>query len=170
VNRFFDALYGINKALAVLSGVLLGLTAIAIVLDVIARSVGLQPPPWTIAGSEFIMLYVTVLGAPYMVRIKGHVFVEALIMTLPARARRVIEKIIYALCLALSLFLAWYALNATINAFATGDFDMRGFDMPWGWVYGPMTLGLFLTGLEFLRYLIGSDSMYADDAIARDSF
>ncbi|HEX7007637.1 MAG TPA: TRAP transporter small permease [Alphaproteobacteria bacterium] len=170
MNRFFDALYGINKALAVLSGVLLGLTAIVIALDVIARTVGLQPPPWTIAGSEFIMLYVTVLGAPYMVRIKGHVFVEALIMTLPARARRVIEKIIYALCLALSLFLAWYALNATINAFATGDFDMRGFDMPWGWVYGPMTLGLVLTGLEFLRYLIGSDSMYADDAIARDSF
>lgn len=169
MNRFFDVLYGINKALAIVSGALLGLTAIAIALDVIARWIGLRPPPWTIAGSEFIMLYVTVLGAPYMVRIKGHVFVEALIMNLPRRVKRVVEKLIYVLCVALSLFLAWYALDATILAFATDDFDMRGFDMPWGWIYGPMTLGLLLTGLEFLRYLIGPESMYADDAIARDT-
>ena len=169
VKRFFDFLNGINKALAYVSGVLLGLTAIAIALDVIARGLGLQPPPWTIAGSEFIMLYVTVLGAPYMVRIKGHVFVEALIMNLPQGVKRVIEKVIYALCMVLSFYLAWFALHATIEAFATGDYDMRGFDMPWGWVYGPMTVGLALTGLEFVRYLIGLDSMYADDAIARDT-
>jgi TRAP-type C4-dicarboxylate transport system permease small subunit len=169
VTRFFDLLFGIDKALAILCGALLGLTALAIALDVIARTVGLAPPPWTVAGSEFIMLYVTVLGAPYMVRIKGHVFVEALIMNVPQRAKRVLEKAIYVLCLALSLFLAWFALEATINAFATADFDLRGFEMPWGWVYGPMTLGLVMTGLEFLRYLIGLDSMYADEAIARDT-
>lgn len=169
MTRFFDFLFGINKALAIVCGALLGLTAIAIALDVIARTAGLQPPPWTVAGSEFIMLYVTVLGAPYMVRIKGHVFVEALIMNLPTGVKRIVEKAIYVLCVALSLFLTWFALDATINAFATGDFDLRGFEMPWGWVYGPMTLGLLLTGLEFLRYLIGIDSMYADDAIARDT-
>ena len=169
MTRFFDHLFRINKALAVLCGVLLGLTAIAIAIDVIARTIGLQPPPWTVAGSEFIMLYVTVLGAPYMVRIKGHVFVEAVIMNMPARIKRVVEKIIYVVCVAISFYLTWFALNATIDAFATGDFDLRGFEMPWGLVYGPMTVGLFLTGLEFLRYLIGIDSMYADDAIARDA-
>ena len=62
--RFFDYLNVINKALAALSGVLLGVTAVAIALDVVARALDFQPPPWTIAGSEFIMLYVTVLGAP----------------------------------------------------------------------------------------------------------
>jgi TRAP-type C4-dicarboxylate transport system permease small subunit len=169
VSRFFDLLNGINKALAIVSGVVLGLTTVAIALDVIARTLAFQPPPWTIAGSEFVMLYVTVLGAPYMVRIKGHVFVEALIMNLSHGVRRVLEKLIYALCLALCLFLAWFALGATINAFATSDYDMRGFDMPWGWVYGPMTLGLVLTALEFLRFLIGADSIYAVEATARDT-
>jgi TRAP-type C4-dicarboxylate transport system permease small subunit len=169
VSRFFDLLNVVNKALAIISGALLGLTALAIALDVIARSLAIQPPPWTIAGSEFVMLYVTVLGAPYMVRIKGHVFVEALIMNLPHGVRRVLEKLIYALCLVLSLFLAWFALGATINAFATSDYDMRGFDMPWGWIYGPMTLGLVLTALEFFRYLLGVDSIYAVDATARDT-
>jgi TRAP-type C4-dicarboxylate transport system permease small subunit len=169
VKRFFDVLNGINKALAFICGVLLGLTALCIAADVIARGLGLQPPPWTVAGSEFIMLYVTVLGAPYMVRIKGHVFVEALIMNLPQGIKRVLEKVIYVICTALSFYLTWFALNATIEAFATHDFDMRGFDMPWGWILGPMTFGLFLTGLEFLRYLIGLDSMYADDAIVRDT-
>jgi TRAP-type C4-dicarboxylate transport system permease small subunit len=77
--------------------------------------------------------------------------------------------VIYTLCLAVCLFLAWFSLGAAIDAFATHDFDMRGFDMPLGWVYGPMTLGIVLTALEFLRYLIGRDSIYAVDATARDT-
>jgi TRAP-type C4-dicarboxylate transport system permease small subunit len=169
VRRLFDALNVVDRALAVISGVVLGLTTIAIALDVIARTLGIAPPPWTVAGSEFVMLYVTVLGAPYMVRIKGHVFVEALIMNLPRGVRRVLEKLIYILCLIVSLFLAWFALGATINAFATHDYDMRGFDMPWGWIYGPMTVGIVLTALEFLRFLLGGDSIYAVEATARDT-
>jgi TRAP-type C4-dicarboxylate transport system permease small subunit len=169
VSRFFDVLNVVDRALAITSGVALGLTTLAVAADVIARSLTFEPPPWTIAGSEFVMLYVTVLGAPYMVRIKGHVFVEALIMNFPRAVRRVVEKLIYALCLAVSLFLAWFALGATINAFATHDYDMRGFDMPWGWIYGPMTLGIVLTALEFLRFLLGRDSIYAVDATARDT-
>jgi TRAP-type C4-dicarboxylate transport system permease small subunit len=169
VSRFFDALNVVNRALAAVSGIVLGLTTIAIAADVIARTVAIEPPPWTIAGSEFVMLYVTVLGAPYMVRIKGHVFVEALIMNFPGGVRRAVEKLIYALCLGVSLFLAWFALGATINAFATHDYDMRGFDMPWGWIYGPMTLGIVLTALEFLRFLLGGDSIYTVDATARDT-
>ena len=169
MSRFFDALNVVNKALAIVSGVALGLTTLAVAADVIARTLGFEPPPWTIAGSEFVMLYVTVLGAPYMVRIKGHVFVEALIMNLPRGVKRVIEKLIYLLCVGVSLFLAWFSLGATINAFATHDFDMRGFDMPWGWIYGPMTFGLVLTALEFVRFLLGSDSIYVVDATARDT-
>jgi TRAP-type C4-dicarboxylate transport system permease small subunit len=169
VSRFFDLLNVVNRTLAIISGVLLAITTLAIALDVIARTLAIEPPPWTIAGSEFVMLYVTVLGAPYMVRIKGHVFVEALIMNFPRAVRRVVEKVIYALCLAVCLFLAWFALGATINAFATADYDMRGFDMPWGWIYAPMTVGLVLTALEFVRFLIGTDSIYAVDATARDT-
>ena len=81
----------------------LAFITMAICYDVTVRNLGMQPPRWTIPVTEFLLLYIGVLGAPYMVRTKGHILVEALIENVPQGVHIAMARIIYAVCIALCL-------------------------------------------------------------------
>lgn len=105
---------------------------------------------------------------PWLVRTKGHVFVEFLRKALPAGGRVVLEKIVYAIAIALCLYLTYYALTGLIDAANTGAYETRTFDMPRWAIYLPITVGFFLSAIEWLRYLVGHDSLYAYDILERE--
>jgi TRAP-type C4-dicarboxylate transport system permease small subunit len=71
-----------------------------VVADVAVRNAGLRPLAWAVNTSEFILLYVTFLSMPWLVRQKGHVFVD-----LPAHRvacpmpRRVLARVVYLACI-----------------------------------------------------------------------
>lgn len=159
MTRLFDFSGWISKALAVVCCAILAVIAVITVVDVIAREMNIQIIG-RVAVSEYGLLYVAMLGAPYMVRTGGHVFVDALLQNLPRNGRLVLEKAIYILCIVLCLYLGWYCLDLGYRALMTGDFDSRSFDMPRWLIYLPMVIGFFVAAVEFLRYLIGPDSMY----------
>lgn len=157
--RLFDISGWISKALAVVCCVVLAVIAAITVIDVVAREIGVQLIG-RVAVSEYGLLYAAMLGAPYLVRTGGHVFVDALLQGLPRAVRFLLEKAIYLLCIAICLYLGWFCLDLGYRALVTGDFDSRSFDMPRWLIYLPMVVGFFVCAVEFLRYLIGPSSMY----------
>lgn len=158
------------QAMAALCCVLLAIVAAAIVYDVTVRTLKFQPPNFTVSFSEYVLLYTTMLGAPYMVRKKGHILVEALIDHVPPALHAAMAKFVYLVCTLLTAALAYYGARVAWQAFATGDMEYRSFDMP-RWILDvTLPLGFGFSTIEFLRYLVGADSLYKVKAQDKDGF
>ncbi|MCB1342362.1 MAG: TRAP transporter small permease [Pseudooceanicola sp.] len=150
-------------ALAVLARLLIGGLIVIVVADVAFRNLGQRPLAWVVNSSEFVLLYITFLSMPWLVRRKGHVFVDFLRVALPRQVRALLEKVVYLACIGLCLYLGWVALNSLIVAIQRGTYEMRTFDIPKWVVYSPMVLAFALSAVEWLRYLLGHDDFYDRD-------
>lgn len=155
--RLYD---GLIVALAAAAGAMLAGVFVMIVYDVTVRALGHQPPAHTSALSEYAMLYMTLLAAPWVLRKKGHVFVEFLAGSLPGQVRRGLQRSIYVLCIVICLGLAYYGLGAALDYWERGELDIRSIVIAKWAFYAPLPVGFFLCAVEFGRFLIGVDDMY----------
>lgn len=157
-------LYG----LAVLAGILIFLSFVMIVVDVSMRIAGLTPPSFTIPVVEYILLWFTLLAAPWLVRIKGHVFIDAATQFLPKLLKTFTAKLVYLLCIIAALIYCYHAAGLMITAWQENKIDVRSVDMPQWIMFAPMPLCFFLVAVEFGRYFIGIDDMYDKSVLERE--
>jgi len=158
------------QAMAALCCALLAVMVVAIVYDVTLRTLKFQPPSFTVSFAEYVLLYVMMLGAPYLARRKGHILVEALIEHVPGPAHIVMAKSVYLVCTVLCAGLAYYGGKLFWASYDTGDMEYRSFDMP-RWILDiTLPIGFGFTAIEFLRYLVGRDSLYRVKAQEKDGF
>jgi TRAP-type C4-dicarboxylate transport system permease small subunit len=151
--------------LAVVAGIAIVAMTIMIVVDVLMRNFGLQPPAHTIALTEYGLLYITMLGAPWLVREKGHVHIELIVSRLDPLPRRVVHTIVCVLCGVVCAVLFWYSLEVTLLNFSRGDLEIRSFDVRRGILVACMPVGFALMTLEFVRFLIGRDNMFTGASV-----
>ena len=123
----------------------------------------------TVPLAEYGLLYITMLGSPWLLRTKGEIIVESFRMVMPPRVRRVVEFLVYVVCAALCAILAWYALTQGIDSWHTGDGEQRAILVPNYYAYAPMFVGFGLMFIEFLRLLFGRESLYEQSATERES-
>ena len=160
--RIVAALYArLIHGLAVLGAAILAGVFAGIVVDVSLRTAGFQPLQWYSALTEYSLLFATMLGGPWLVRVKGHVVVESLMLAMPPKLRLVSAKFSYALCIVLSALFVWYGGDKAIAAWIAGEIDIRSIDMPRWVLYASFPLGFGLMAVEFARYLLGFDSYYS---------
>ena len=156
-------------ALAVLAGAAIALAFVLVVADVGLRALGRRPPAFTSAVVEYILLYFTLFAAPYLVRQKGHVYIDAVLSRLPGRWRWVAEKLAYLVCVATSLVFSAVGFRLALEAIAAGTIEERSIDVP-SWVdYAPVGPIFLLVAVEFARFLIGLDSLYGERTARSDS-
>ncbi len=169
MNTVSAAYRHLIHGLAVLGAVILACVLAGIIADVSLRTIGLQPLQWYSALTEYSLLFATMLGGPWLVRVKGHVAVESLLLAMPPALRLAAGKFAYALCIVLSLLFVWYGGEKAVSAFVSGEIDIRSIDMPRWVLYASFPLGFGLMAIEFARYLLGFDSYYSDRAGASES-
>lgn len=170
LDKIDRTLSRIETGLAVASCVVVVAIAVLVIIDVTIRTLGFTPPGFTIAVVEYGLLYYTMLVAPYILRRRGHVAIEAFVSVVPSAVRRALAKFVYFVCFAVSLLVCYLSMHLVVRAIITGDVDVRGIDMPFWLLYLPLPVGFFFVALEFLRYLIGRASMYSYDLTqAKDS-
>jgi C4-dicarboxylate transporter DctQ subunit len=109
---------------------------------------------------EYILLYFVLLTAPYLVRHKGHVLTDMVFQRLPKTAQWWAEKFIYTLCISISLVFAVVGGLLCYEGLTLGYMDERSIDIPYWLLYILFPPCFTLIALEFLRYLLGVDSMY----------
>jgi len=148
--------------LAGVGGLLLALIFVGIIVDVTFRTIGFNSLQWYSAVAEYSLFFCTMFGAPYLVRHKGHVVVESLRMAMSPLLQMILAKLVYAVCILLSLLFVYYGLIETIDAINTGEQDLRSIDMPKWLLMIPFPLGFSLVAIEFGRYLLGFDSYYSE--------
>ena len=152
------------ELLAVVAGVLLAAMALAIVIDMVLRNLGFQPPGHTFNLTEYSLLYVTMLAAPWLVREKGHVHIELLTAAVSPRTRFWLTRVVYSLCVLTCAVIFWFGLEVTIDQWQRAVIDVRSFDMPRWLLTASMLLSFGLMTIEFARFLLGLDSMHTGQA------
>ena len=151
--------------LAVIAGAMMAVVTLGIVIDVLVRNFGFRPYPHTLALTEYSLLYMTMLGTPWLVRVKGHVHIELLVARLDGTARRIAHAFVCLVCIAVCAILAWYSLDAVLTSIARHETDIRSFDSP-RWIFvACMPLGFTLMVIEFGRFLLGYDDMFEDAVV-----
>ena len=151
--------------LAVIAGTMMAVVTVGIVVDVLVRNFGFRPFPHTLALTEYSLLYMTMLGTPWLVREKGHVHIELLVARLDGTARRIVHGFVCVVCIAVCAMLAWYSLDAVLVSIARHETDIRSFDSP-RWIFiACMPLGFGLMVIEFARFLLGYDDMFKDAVV-----
>jgi TRAP-type C4-dicarboxylate transport system permease small subunit len=164
--RLYDGLIG---ALAWVAGVAVVAIFALIVIDVASRELLGSSLTHTIAVVEYLMLYFTMFAAPFLVRTRGHVYIEAVITRLPRRAQRALEKFVYIVCALASAIFGTIAMMLLIEKLETATIDIRGIDIPSWVIVAPMPVCYGLVAIEFLRFLFGRDSLYGQGGAAPDA-
>ncbi len=169
MKAFFSVYDRILNGFKIGSGVVVFLIFLLIVIDVFVRLVGLRPFSYTLGIVEFGLLWFTMLAAPWLVRIKGHVFIDALTQLLPRSMQRVLAKIVYLICVCSALVFCYFSLMLLVEAIQSGEIDVRGEDMPLWLLLVPLPVCFLMVAIEFTRYLIGLDHMYGDRTKVREN-
>jgi C4-dicarboxylate transporter, DctQ subunit len=150
VARAYD---GLIHGMAFVAAFLMAAMMVVITLDVVLRNLGYQSSAHFFTFTEYALLIVPCLGAPWLAREKGHIYVEIILNSLPERGRRAMTMAIGAFCIAVCLVVAWYGFQVTLNDYLQNEKDVRSMDFPRWMVVGWIPLSFLLMAVEFGRFL-----------------
>jgi len=160
-RRLYDLLV---VALAVVAGAILPTFMLIIVYQVIWRNLGIQPSAHLFTFTEYGLLFITMLGAPWLVRERGHVYIEIVTAWLPERLRVLVSRIVSGLCVVISLVLAVKGTDIALQNFGSGEMDVRSLYFPRWILISVIPLGFALTAVEFARFTVGREIFHAGEA------
>ena len=161
INQCYTAvLYG----MAGIAAATLVWIMVSVITSVVMRNAGLQPFAWLFTSAEYGLLYMTMLGAPWLVREKGHVHIELVTAVLPPALRQVVSRMVALLCVLVCLILAWKGLELFLVNIERNDFDVRAYYFP-RWMLTitfPISFGLMV--VEFMRFVVGPELLHSGEA------
>ena len=160
VRAYLALLY----SLAVVAGAVLVWLMVSVIVSVLMRNLGLQPFAWLFTSAEYGLLYMTMLGAPWLVREKGHVHIELVTAALPESVRKLLSRVVALACVVVSAILAWKGLDLFLTNIERADYDVRAYYFP-RWILTiafPLSFGLM--AVEFSRFVFGKEVMHTGEA------
>lgn len=161
VKRAYDALL---YAMAFISGATLVWLMVSVIVSVLMRNAGMQPFAWLFTSAEYGLLYMTMLGAPWLVREKGHVHIELVTAALPGPMRRGLSRLVALACVLVSAVLAWKGVDLFLTNIERADYDVRAYYFPRWLLTVAFPLSFGLMAVEFARFVLGDDLMHTGEA------
>ncbi len=147
-GRWFD---GILNAMAVVSGAILLFMMLLICYDVVMRYLFRNPTGWAMEVCEYLLVYLTFLGSPWLLREKGHVNVDILFFFCPThvtRKFRIFATFVAAIAI-LVLFLS--TCGATWDLFQRDIVMIKMLTLPKWTVVWVIPFGSFFLCIEAFR-------------------
>ncbi len=152
--------------LAIIAGVYLVAIMVGIVVSALARTFNVSGA-WSshiFTFAEFGLLYIVMAASPWLVRHRGHVFIELVTAALPRSLQRKFSRAVSALCVIICLVFVWYTFKSTFRAWEFGDAEMRSLDMPKYLLLGAMPIGFGLMAAQFARFVFGQETLHTGEA------
>lgn len=161
LTRAYDFLL---NGMALIAAATLVWLMVAVVVSVLMRNFGLQPFAWLFTSTEYGLLYMTMLGAPWLVRERGHVHIELVTAALPEVHRNIVSRVVAALCVVVSVILAWQGLELFLKNIARNDYDVRAYYFPRWLLTITFPLSFGLMAVEFSRFVFGTEILHRGEA------
>ena len=146
---------GLLHAGAVASALLLGLLALLVTGDVLARNLGLGTLPWILEVSEYGLPLATFLVAPWLLHRNEHVRLDVLLTALPRPAARLLDRLSDTVGLAVSLVFVVYGARAVSSSAQQGSLIIKSVVFPEWWLYAPVPVCFAFLAVEFVRRFFG---------------
>lgn len=140
--------------MAALAALLIGLTALAVTLDVVARNVGLGTLPWILEVSEYMLPLATFLVAPWLLRRNEHVRLDAILHVAPGRAAAGLEMTSNVAGILVCAVLVVYGVRTITNSAQQGAMVLKSVVFPEWWLYAPVPVCFLLLAFEFGRRIV----------------
>ncbi len=154
---------GLLWALMGLASIYVGLIMVAIIYMTTSRFFGFTYNQFTFTFIEYGFLYILFLGSPWLVRNRGHVYIEMLTAAVPDRIRVILSRMIAIVAAVTCLIWTWYTWQIFLERWDDGmlfdelraQLDIRL------WVSTlAFPLGFFLMGVEFVRFVFTKEPMH----------
>jgi TRAP-type C4-dicarboxylate transport system permease small subunit len=152
IGRWLD---WVENLMAMLAIALLVAVTLSVCFEVVMRYGFNAPQIWVIELSEYALLYITFLGAAWVLHQGGHVRVDIFYNMASPRLRRVFGTISTSLGLVIAMLLCGFGANATWSAYARGMYKATLLEFPTWIVLLAIPVGSLMLTVRFLRQLIG---------------
>ena len=150
IVRLYQAvLYG----MAWTAGLLMVAMMTTIFIDVVLRNLGFQSSAHFFTFTEYALLLIPCMGAPWLVREKGHIYIEILLMHMTVPVRQRFCYGIALACIAVCGVVAWYGFEVALTDFLRSEKDVRSFDMPRWMISVWIPISFLMMAIEFARFL-----------------
>jgi len=150
--------------MAVMAGLMLVWLMVGIVISVTIRNFGGQPPAWLFMSTEYALFYLTLLGAPWLIREQGHVYIELFTAVLPKKVLNIHSRIIAFLSVVICLVLAWKGYDLFQMNLARNDYDVRAYFVPKWMLTIVFPITFLAMAAEFSRFVFGKEIMHLGEA------
>jgi len=134
------------RLLELSAGLLIGAITVLVTVQVFARYVLNNTPPWSEELCRYLFIWVSFLGACVATRRAAHLGVDSLVSRLPAGAREVLRHAVTALIVAFAGLLVWQGV-ALVPAMASQRSPSMGMSLQYVFAAIPIA-GLIILGLQ----------------------
>jgi TRAP-type C4-dicarboxylate transport system permease small subunit len=152
IFRVFDLLLDF---LPLLMGAIIIIMMLGVSLNVILRYFFNLPISGLEEVTEYFLLFITLIGAAWLLREDGHVRVDILLVRLNWRNQAILGFVSSLMGVFLSAILTWYGLQVTYINFQRGAYYPSLLEFPKAPILAIIPLGSFLLLIQFLRRSAG---------------
>ncbi len=146
--RWFDRL---NQVLAAVACVLLVLITLAICTEIFTRAALDISNPWLVELSEITLLYVTFLGAAWVLGNDKHVSLDLVLNHIGDSAARRLHLVLSLVAAVACFIVTWFGILTVIDQFAN-DISEPTIMAPLSfWITSVIPFGFALLGVQFVR-------------------
>lgn len=137
------------------AALLFGIAAI-VCFEVVGRALGAPSRLWVIEVSEYALLFITFLGAPYLLQLNRHVVMDLLINGLAGTPRRVSQIVNALIGLLVCIILTYIGVQVVLDQLDLGTREVTVMRPLSWWITAAMPLGTGLMAVQFLDATIRS--------------
>lgn len=156
LSRLRRVFSGLNLICAVLGAALLFMIAAIICFEVTIRWLGGESRLWVIEVSEYALLFITFLGAPYLLEKNMHVVLDLVYDSLSGGSRIALQLFNATIGFALCAVLTVVGVSVVMEQFEIGVRQVTVMRPQSWWITAALPIGMGLMAVQFLDQMIRS--------------
>ncbi len=154
MTRFMRAVSILNLVLAGVAAAILVAATLMVFAEIVARMLVGKSLMWTVEISGYSLLYMTFLGAPFLLEKNRHVAIDLITGSMSGLPRRVLGTATNLFGAAICLYFAWYALQVTIDQYENG-IRVTSVLRPYRYIFTAVVpLSMALLAIQFLAHAV----------------
>lgn len=150
LSTIVDVFERITLWMAIIAAGLILAMSCWITYDVLTRYFLDFASPWAFDLSEYALIWITFLGAPWVLLQDRHVRIELLVDVLPRPVQRVLGVIVSIIAVCACLIMAWKTGVAAVQYYENNIMMPRIWRIPRIWPYCIIPIGSVFMALAFL--------------------
>ena len=154
-QRAFGLFDRLINACAWLGGAILAFALVVALVEVVSRYFFKSPIPGSVELTEYCLLWMTFLAAPWVLRCGGHVTIDLVVETLAPAVRRRLDVAMSGIGAVICAVYAWNTAASVIEFYERELIIRHLWEVPQYIPYIAIPVGTALLTIEFIRRALG---------------